>query len=85
MEIERTVEFLELQLIRSAGALAIRFVILCFLYHLAQVNDFLSAESAPLLRDAVWPHFERFVGLLIQEPGPLPPIYIPAKAYRPKP
>jgi len=61
-EIERTVEFLELRLIRSDYARAVRFVILNFLYRLAHFEDFRLAESAPLLHGIVWPHFERFVG-----------------------
>jgi hypothetical protein len=39
-EIERTVEFLELRLIRSDYALAVRFVILNFLYRLAHFRGF---------------------------------------------
>ena len=70
-EIERAVEFLELRLIRSGYAPAVRFVILNFLYRLASFNGFRLAESAALLHGVIWPHFERFVGLPVLEPGAL--------------
>jgi len=70
-EIEPIVEFFELRLIRSDFALAVRFVILNFLYRLANFEDFELEESAPLLHGVVWPHFERFVGLPVQGPGAL--------------
>ena len=70
-EVERTVEYLEVRLIRSNFALAIRFVILNFLYRLAHVDGFRLAESAPLLHGIIWPHFERFVGLPVLDPGAL--------------
>lgn len=62
-QIEPTVEFFELRLIRSDGALAVRFVILNFLFRLAHFEGFLSKDSATLLREEVWPHLERFVRL----------------------
>ena len=71
-EIEPVVAFLELRLIRSQGTLPVRFVVLNFLYRLAQFKGFLSEESPALLRDEVWPHFETFVRLqevtALQEP-----------------
>jgi hypothetical protein len=70
-EVERTVEFLEVRLIRSDFALAVRFVILNFLYRLANYGGFELEESAPLLHGVVWPHFERFVGLPVLDPGAL--------------
>jgi hypothetical protein len=70
-EIEPIVEFFELRLIRSDFALAVRFVILNFLYLLANFEGFDLEESAPLLHGVVWPHFERFVGLPALEPGAL--------------
>ncbi|HXM45649.1 MAG TPA: hypothetical protein VN924_30710 [Bryobacteraceae bacterium] len=70
-QVEPTVEFLELRLIRADGALPVRFVILNFLYRLAHFQGFVSAESAPLLHREVWPHFETFVGLPDLDPGAL--------------
>ena len=70
-EVERTVEFLELRLIRSQYAFAVRFLILSFLYRLAHFEGFRLAESAPLLHGIIWPHFERFVGLPVLDPGAL--------------
>ena len=70
-EIEPIVEFFELRLIRSDFAPAVRFVILNFLYRLANFGGFELEESAPLLHGVVWPHFERFVGLPILDPGAL--------------
>jgi hypothetical protein len=70
-EVERTVEFLELRLIRSDFALAVRFVTLNLLYRLAHFQDFRLAESAPLLHGIVWAHFDRFVGLPVLDPGAL--------------
>jgi hypothetical protein len=65
--IEPTIEFLENRLIGSQGALPVRFVILNFLYRLAHFAGFRSETSAPELYGVVWPHFERFVGLRLQE------------------
>ncbi|MGA2595324.1 MAG: hypothetical protein ABSH32_35985 [Bryobacteraceae bacterium] len=70
-KVERTVELLELKLIRSDFARAVRLVILNFLYRLANFEGFELEESGPLLHSVVWPHFERFVGLAVQEPGAL--------------
>jgi tetratricopeptide (TPR) repeat protein len=70
-EIERAVAFFELRLIRSGFALAVRFVILNFLYRLANLEGFELEESAPLFHGVVWPHFERFVGLPVFDPGAL--------------
>ena len=68
--IEPWVDLFELRLIRSNSALAVRFVILNFLYRLAHFAGFLAPESPRLFREEVWPHFERFVGLL-RDPGAL--------------
>jgi len=70
-EIESIVEFFEVRLIRSDFAPAVRFVILNFLYRLANFEGFELEESAPLFHGLVWPHFEKFVGLPVQEPGGL--------------
>jgi tetratricopeptide (TPR) repeat protein len=66
-EIESIVEFLELRLIASDGALPVRFVILNFLYRLAHFAGFRSETSAPELYGTVWPHFDHFVRLHLQE------------------
>jgi tetratricopeptide (TPR) repeat protein len=65
--IEPAIEFLENRLVGSHGALPVRFVILNFLYRLAHFARFASETSAPELYGVVWPHFERFVGLHLQE------------------
>ena len=70
-KVERMTELLELKLIRSDFALAVRFVILNFLYRLANFEGFELEESGPLLHSVVWPHLERFVGLPVQEPSAL--------------
>jgi tetratricopeptide (TPR) repeat protein len=70
-EMEPTLEFLELQLIGSDGGLLVRFVILNFLYRLAHFTGFRSETSAAEIYGTVWPHFERFVRLHLQEVGTL--------------
>jgi len=53
---EPAIEVFELRLIDSEIALAVRFVILNFLYRLAHFTGFLSESSAPEIHRAVWPH-----------------------------
>jgi tetratricopeptide (TPR) repeat protein len=65
--IEAAIEFLENRLIGSHGALPVRFVILNFLYRLAHFVGFQSDASELALYCEFWPHFERFVGLHLQE------------------
>jgi tetratricopeptide (TPR) repeat protein len=69
--IEPTIRFLESRLIGSRFALPVRFVILNFLYRLAHFERFASKTAAPELHWVVWPHFEHFVGLHLQEVGSL--------------
>ena len=66
--IEPTIQFLETQLARGSGAFPVRFVILNFLYRLAHFSQFSSSSAAAQLYGVVWPHFERFVGLRLQDP-----------------
>jgi hypothetical protein len=62
-ETEPTIAFLQQRLIESDSSLAVRFVILNFLYRLAHFAGFGLKESEREVREAVWPHLETFVGL----------------------
>jgi hypothetical protein len=65
--IEPSIEFLENRLVGSHFALPVRFVILNFLYRLAHFERFASKTAAPELYWVVWPHFEHFAGLHLEE------------------
>ena len=65
--IEPAIQFFENRLVGSHFALPVRFVILNFLYRLAHFERFASKTAAPELYWVVWPHFEHFAGLHLEE------------------